>query len=257
MQVLSSDPKTDPLSRALTVSAIVHGAVIAVVVLKSLIFPGKPVIYTPTLRVDMVGLPDITKKDLMDISKALPKEAPEEKIVKPQVKEAVKEDELVLNPKKKKEKEKAKEKEKDQLRENRMESALARIRALEKVREAARNEEEAAVVIKGNKVSKGTSLSGDAKEAAEASYYDLVKDRLIENWALPPWLARQKFAAQVMITVSAQGAVTSVKFLKLSGNAQFDEAIRTTLKDSQPLPEPPEAVLDTVESEGIVLGFPL
>lgn len=253
MQVLSSDPNQDPLKRALAVSGIAHGTVLLVVVLKSIIFPGEPVKYTPALRVDMVGLPDLTKQDLMDISKALPKEAPQEKIAKPQPKEAVKEDELVLKPKKKKEDAKKQEK----AREDRMESALARIRALEKVRESARNEEEAAVVIKGNKVSKGTSLSGDAKEAAEASYYDLVKDRLIENWALPPWLARQKYAAQVLITVNAQGRITAVKFLKPSGNAQFDDAIRATLKDSQPLPEPPEAVLATVENRGILLGFPL
>lgn len=257
----SSDEK---LARAVSWSFAVHGGIIVFVVLKSLIWPGETIIYTPTLRVDVVGLPDILKKDLMDVSKVLPKEAPKETAPeKAPVKETkpVSADpdpnELLLKPKKKDEKkDEKKEKEKQKAREDKMNSAIARMRALEKVREQSNEDENAAVIIKGNQVSRGTSLSGDAKEG-EASYYDLVKDKLIENWALPPWLARQRLSAQVQITVNAAGRITGVKFLKSSGNAQFDDAIRSTLQVSQPLPTPPENLLSTVQNQGILLGFPL
>jgi colicin import membrane protein len=261
--------RTDRLGSAITWSLVAHGAIALFVVVKSLVFPGNPILVAPALRVDVVGLPDILKKDLSQVSKSLPQEALKEQLedaakqaqaVKPVEvpKEApAAKDEMVLNPKKL---DKKAEKIEDAKREKKLESALARIRALERLKdkeETEREEANDAVVIKGNQVSKGTSLSGDARESAEAGYYDLVRERLIEFWSLPPWLSRQKLAAQVLITVDGAGNILSVKFVKTSGNPQFDEAIRATLRDSQPLPKPPAKIASTVSSEGIVVGFPL
>ena len=77
--------------------------------------------------------------------------------------------------------------------------AEAKIRALERLKdkteEAPPAEDDEAIVIKGNQVSKGTSLSGDAKEQAQAGYYDLLRDSLAEYWSLPVWLQRQSSSA--------------------------------------------------------------
>jgi TonB family protein len=100
-------------------------------------------------------------------------------------------------------------------------------------------------------------LSGDAKESAETSYYDLIKDRLAENWALPPWLARQKLSAQVIININAQGHVARIQFTRTSGNPQFDDAIRTAIKQSDPFPSPPQEILTILQNQGILVGFPL
>jgi len=249
--------RNDQLGRAITWSLFVHGAIAIFIIIKSLVFPGAPIFITPSLRVDLVGLPDLLKKDLSQVSKTLPKPDIQEKAptpVKPvaQIEEAAKPEEMVLNPKKSLKKTETKL---DKTKENKIQSALARIRALEKLKD--KDEEDDSVVIKGNQISKGTSLSGDARENAESGYYGLVRESLAEFWSLPPWLSRQKLVAQIEIRIDPAGTILSYRFVKSSGNPQFDEAILGTLRDAQPLPRPPKALLTSLSDNGIVVGFPL
>ena len=240
--------RPEKLSRGVTWSIVGHASFFLVLILKSIVLPSNPMIHNPVLRVDVVGLPDILKKDLNQISKNQPQAAEIEKIVK----ETVAPDEMVLNPKKEI---KEKKKEKEKPREEKMSSALARIRALEKIRE--QNSEDSDVIIKGNQVSKGSSLSGDAKESTESGYYDLIRDRLADNWALPPWLARQKLSAQVVLNINSEGHVARVQFTRSSGNPQFDDAIRNSIKLSDPFPKPPKEILTIIQDRGVLVGFPL
>ncbi|MBS1963837.1 MAG: TonB family protein [Bdellovibrionales bacterium] len=261
--------REDQLGRALTWSLIGHGAIAFVILVKSLVFPGNPVFIAPALRVDLVGLPDILKKDLAKVPKALPKEdlkeklaeaAKEAKKINPVPEDAAKPDEMVLNPKKTEKKTAEDDKKKEKEKEKKIDSALAKIRALERLKDKsdeARPEEDDAIVIKGNQVSKGTALSGDAKEKAEAGYYDVIRDHVAEYWALPEWLRRQKLTAQIQIRIDPAGRILSSKFVKTSGNPQFDEAILGTLKDAEPLPRPPKELTSSLADDGIVFGFPL
>jgi len=61
----------------------------------------------------------------------------------------------------------------------------------------------------------------------------------------------------MLIQIDKQGRTTRQKLVKSSGNPQFDEAITRALKDAQPLPTPPQALLADVSSKGILVGFPL
>lgn len=250
-------PRSEEISRGLRWSLTFHLVVFGIIVFKTLVFPGTPIAFTPALRVDIVGLPDILKKDLSQIPKTPPAEEPKKaepipppppvKTKAPPPKEMAEPDEMVLKPTAQQEK----------TREKKMKSALDRIKALEKISEEEDDAKPAGAVIKGNKVSKGTSLSPDAKEAAEASYYDAVRDKLQENWALPVWLARQKLDAQVLIRIDPTGHVSALSFMKLSGNAQFDAQVKKAVGDSQPFPTPPVSVIDAVGSRGVLVGFPL
>ena len=235
----------DPnLSRNLKWSAIIHLAILTFVIVKSLIFPSQTERYSPALRVDIVALPDILKKDDRPIRAE--KTAPEPTPAKAQEKEATAEpDEMVLKPKKVAKDEKS--------REKKIESALARIKALNKISE----EESEPQVYKGNIISKGSVRSGDAKESAEPSYYDGVLERLKIHWALPVWLSRQNLSAQVMIFIDGKGLVRSLKFVKSSGNDQFDQNVRQTIQNSQPFDPPPIDMRVDLLSNGILLGFPL
>jgi len=249
--------REDQLGRAVTWSLIGHGAIAIFIVVKSLVFPGDPIVITPSLRVDLVGLPDLLKKDLANVPKALPKPNLEEKsVTKPEMPVPVaKPDELVLNPTKVKktttEEEKAKAK--------KIDSALARIRALERLKDKAddTDQDDEAIVIRGNQVSAGSSLSGNARENAQAGYYDRIREALVEYWSLPPWLARQTLSAQIQIRIDPAGRVLASKFLKSSGSAPFDEAILATLRDAQPLPRPPKELVQSLIDNGVVVGFPL
>ncbi len=254
----------DNLGRAFKWSFIAHLALGIAIILKSLVFPSEPIVYTPTLRVDLVGLPDILKKDLKQ-PLPLPEIEPEKpetakpKEADPVLAEAADPDEMVLKPEKRKKKDetkaKAKEATDDKKRSDRINSALARIKALNKITNMMGEEEPAP--IKGNKISKGTSLSGDAKESDEASYYDLIRDRLQQNWGLPPWIQRQNYSARVQVFIDQYGKIRSFKFIKPSGNEQFDSEVKRTLTVSEPYPVPPAELRNSVLSNGITIGFPI
>lgn len=236
-----------------------HILLILFVVAGNIIFPGKPAPYTPTLRVDLVALPDVLKKDLSlpdstsqlkeEITKALKEAEQEAKKVKaptPEPKEIAKKDEMVVKPKPQSES-------KTVIHKNKR--ALDRIKSLAKLQEG--SEKKSNQLVKGNQLSPGTSLSGDARESAEAHYFDLVRDRLQENWSLPTWIARQDFSAQIQIYIDKQGNLRNFKFIKTSGNAQFDDAIKRTLKESQPFAAPPRELQTHLLLDGITVGFPL
>ncbi len=235
-----------------------HLGIMLLVIIKSLVFPGVSTPYTPTLRVDMVDLPDALKKDMhgmpktasKEMQEALKKAESEAKKIKPQIsKEVAAPDELVIQPK-------SASKQDTSSREKKLKNALARIKSLSKIAPVSEEEAPNLAVVKGNKVSKGTSLSGDAREAAEATYFDLIRDRLHENWALPVWLSRQNLSAQVTIFIDAAGRLKGIRFSKSSGNAQFDEAVKKSISDSEPFPRPPAGLSDLL-ANGIPAGFPL
>jgi len=238
----------------------VHGVLILLILVKALVFPNTPKMYIPTLRVDVVGLPDLLKsekknpsnnKSLEDIQKMLAKaQVDANKVKKPpppaKIKEPVEKadpDELVLKPK---------QIQNDTARDKRLEAAMRRMKALAKL-DAENTPAAQAAPIKGNKLSKGNSTSGDAKESDTANYYDTVRSKLQENWALPVWLSRQNLSAQVEIVIDSRGTVREFRFVKTSGNPQFDDAVKKTLAASQPFETPPSDLL----MNGILIGFPL
>ncbi len=259
-------PEDERFSRGIKRSLIFHAIVFSIIILKSLVFPGKPLTYVSSLRVDLVGLPDTLKKDLTRLPKPVdPTQKLTEEVKQPESKakevktptvaksqkdvEQAKPDEMVLKPK-------HAESPKD--RQNRLKNSLARIKSLAKITsEAETMPTSTNVAVKGNILSKGTSLSGDAKESAETSYFDLVRDRLQENWALPVWLARQKLSAQIQVFIDSRGRLAGSKFIKSSGNAQFDDSVKKTLTESQPFPVPPSEIASSVLVNGILVGFPL
>lgn len=258
---LDSRESDQALGRAIRVSMALHGALLFFFTIKSVVFPSTPVLIAPTLRVDIVDLPDVLKKDLMKAPlPEIAKKDSEGEVKKPpkiadppktETKiEKAERDEMVLNAK-----QAAKEKAD---REKKLRGALARIKALDRI-QAIPNEDAEPVptVIKGNQISKGTSLSGDARESMQATYYDALRERLQENWALPLWLERQKLSAQVQIFIDRSGKTRNFKFLRLSGNAQFDEAVKRTLTQSQPFPIPPDDIRDKILVDGVLIGFPL
>lgn len=252
-------PESDLLRRALKTSLIVHVGLLVFIILKSLVFPSSYTMSPPSLRVDIVDLPDVLKKDLKktpmptsdEVKKALEKvdkevrEAKSKKAKAPPVEEAAP-DEMVLKPKDKGAP--------DKKREKKMKSALDRIKALSKISD---DEEIKVAPVKGNILSKGTSLSGEARENVEATYADLVRDRAAEYWELNPLLARQKLTAKVRIHIDNQGRLIKVNFTQLSGNPKFDEEVKRAIQRAAPFPKPPAPIAEDILTSGVGLAFPL
>jgi colicin import membrane protein len=262
------------ISRGFKLSIFAHIALALVLLVKTVAFPGKSIIIPPTLRVDVVGLPDLLKQDLKKAPDARADEAiqkalkqaeeaakkiePPKPVKAPKAPEPVEKaepDEMVLKPKQIQ----AANKEKEKRREKKLMSALDRIRALEKISDDTKPRKTAAsaTLIKGNKISKGSSLSGDARESDVANYFDSVRDRLQNNWEIPIWFKNQGISAKVQIFIDRSGRLRNFRFIKPSGNAQFDDAVKRTISESQPFPLPPDDVVSTVMVDGILVGFPL
>jgi outer membrane biosynthesis protein TonB len=260
----SSNPSTDrsdeSFKKAIQLSIAAHIVLFVVLFLKTLILPSSPDVkeYLPSLKVDLVALPD---QKAAEVTTPAPAPAAPEEIKapeKPAEPVSEKTSEKLADKKAEKTKEtpgdyslkkkKSKELAKEQARE-RMQSALARIKALEKIR--------AGEQIKGNKIMTGSSAKGVLNENAETVYNDIVRDRISAEWELPQWLQDQNLTAKVLIRIDRRGVISLVRFIRTSGNAQFDTAVKRTLLAASPIPPPPISVLPSVSQEGIVLGFPM
>ena len=259
---LNEDEK---LMRSVRLSFLFHGAFILIAVLKQIVFPSAIIPIPPSLRVDLIGLPDFVKAEQnkwqptpaqeQEPEKkpeiAAPVEAPTKKeVALPTEKEALAaKEEMVLNPKPSSTAE----------RKQKMKSALSRIKALTRInREADTDNANAApVLLKGNVLSSGESSTGAVNENAQMGYFERVRERLQENWELPVWLSRQNYSAQVQIHIDPRGQLRSFQFTKSSGNPQFDDEVKKAIKNSVPYPLPPTGLATAVLTNGILVGFPL
>lgn len=242
--------KVEPnqLKMALRASILGHGLLILFVLVKNIIIPEKTVTYIPTLQVDLVALPDILKKDLtvqsakqegsQETSKAQIKPRPPE----PKSAEMTIKSHSNLN---------SSANSREKRVENKNKRVLSRLKSLSKIQENLKT------TIKGNQISPGSSLSGEAREAAETDYRDLILNRLQEHWTLPTWIERQELSARVQLWINSEGYVSKFHFEKISGNSQFDSAVKKAIEESQPFPIPPNQLARDLLSNGILFGFPL
>lgn len=212
-------------------SLIAHLGLVVAAAIQALILPGKSTPRIPLLRVDLVALPDLTPQEMVRMQKAAARPQKEEKSSKE-----------TLSSK------------------DRVANALARLRAIRDAseqRDAQDRQAKAPEVVKGNVLTRGQSLSEHARETGEASYLDVVRDRLEANFALPVWLKRLDPKARILLQISASGSVIRLSFVESSGNAEYDRIVRQTVEDAQPFPAPDDGIADRIASEGIVIDFPL
>jgi colicin import membrane protein len=260
---------SEDLNSGLKWSLTVHIFLFLILLVKSFVSPSQPIPYIPSLRVDLVALPD-TLRSKQKHTLAPPiyttrQEAPE---LPPHHKQAAK------SVKKTFEKPFAKIPKTEITRskmttasitasitegkvEKKNKRALQRLKAFAKIQGQENSPDSDTPLIKGNRLSQGSSIDDEARESAQESYLDLLRDRIHENWELPPWLARQNLSAQVQVFIHSSGNLMKFTFVKSSGNAQFDDAVKQAIQKTQPFPAPPEAIQSALSSDGILVGFPL
>jgi TonB family protein len=230
----NSPRSPEALSKAIKLSILFHLLLLIGMYLKNIVMPSglHTKEYLPSLRVDLVALP--SQKITETVT---PLEVPEEKS-SPLESTTAKEPQLTERGDYSLSKKKLK-----------MKSALDRIKALEKIRDGE--------TLKGNVVKKGSSAKGDPNTSAQSTYFDSVLDKVRNEWELPSWLQGKGFSAKVLIKIDRRGSISSLTFIRTSGNSQFDAAVKRTLNAAAPFSPPPLAVLADVFKEGIVLGFPI
>jgi outer membrane biosynthesis protein TonB len=234
-------------------SAIAHGALVVTGIIMSFVVPHEPIKFLPSIRVDLVGLPDFKKSDMnkiapddmTDLNKKLSDAGKSAKKLLQEAKKA---------PAPPEESDMTLKKEKPANKKDELKSAIDRIKALEDIESQVKkgSKEKPKAVLKGNALSKGNSVTGE--QAADTNMYiGKLQGRLRDNWNLPVWLTKQDLNAKVVIFLDRGGYVSHTVLAKSSGNQQFDDYCLKTIRMAQPFGPPPSDILDG----GITLGFPL
>ena len=252
--LFGSRAQDEMFGKGLRLSIAVHALIVIAAIILNLMSARAPVKMLQSIRVDLVGLPDLKKSDLSkttpdDIGDLNEKLNEASKTAKDQLKKAkerpvieepaAEDDSLAMKKKKPREKERGSD----------LKSAIDRIKALADIESQVKKTK---TVAKGNNLSKGNSLSGDTANDAN-EFAARIASKLRDNWNLPVWLSQQKLNAKIVIFLDRAGYVSNTVFAQSSGNKQFDDYCLKTVRMAQPFGPPPSEILDG----GITLGFPL
>ena len=133
------------------------------------------------------------------------------------------------------------------LKKLKLQEALAQ---LEKQEKAAR----AGVLLKGAEVSRGSDLKG-VRKLEHAEYSQSVERKVKSTWFIPQWMKDKKFETRVRIFISSSGEILRPQVIKSSGQNNFDRLALESIERASPLPAPTESLRNILEREGILLYF--
>lgn len=238
---------TDSISKSIYQSVAAHATLVTILVVRGYIAPSAPIQMPPSIRVDIVGLPEKEQK-LTPESKPAPQTPPAD-TPKPEAKSppAKKVEET---PKVSLKKDDSKEEAKKE------KAALAKIHemaALDKIQDEVASQK--AQPIKGNRVNAGASLTGLEKIEYD-KYFSDIEQRIRQNWNLPQWLVDAGLRAQLLVLIDESGLVKKKTVVKSSGNPEFDDHMMQAIDKSAPFPAPPDRLRAWLSIKGIIFNFP-
>jgi colicin import membrane protein len=270
------DEQGKQLKHYLVVAAILHALLFSTFFVGSL-FTAKPLVFQPTIMVDMVALPSQVKNaDAPPPDLSLPVKPntppPEEKPPEPEEKTAKPEPDEMKAPEKPAEDEMALEKKKAADAKKRAAEALKRIREEAKKERLADEAKKKAALDKrkadlkafeqkyrdaqrGNQLNQGTSITGQMQATLNA-YVGSVTEEIRSHWALPSYLQNQNYKASIVIHLGPRGNVERMEFTRTSGNSGFDNNAEGAIRQSKFFP-PPAEMANALRNSGIEVKFPL
>lgn len=227
------------------------------------------------IRVDMVGLPNLTLQELqkIDPTEEMGKrdKAPdplEESKIDSKAEEATKVSETAMKLAEQKKLELSK---KQAIEKSKQESAAKEKKRLDDLRASLRVEErrkrlvnelkdqvsaeEGRTPLAGNIISEGYSVTGDVASDMDI-FQGHLKAHLRKTWNLPGWMQASSLSARVLVKLAPNGKIMAQEFLRESGNSEFDRYVVEALKNAEPFPGPPPSLQRKVMEEGVEWGFP-
>lgn len=248
----------------------VHAAFIIIAVLVgklsfSLFNNDKVEIIHSSVRVDVVGMPKYTIQELKEIQKQIandpvPQEAPakgKEEVVtkKEEAPDVIKEGDLVIKEKDKD----AKKKSLSNLLANYSDKKV-KAKELKKGTREGTGKDLDALIIEGNRLSKGSALVGDysdTENTAYVAYVQSIPELVRPFWKLPSYLLGKELRARVRVYINQSGNIIKTEIYESSGQAEFDTRAEQALKSAAPFPAPAPDVAPQLSRYGVILGFPL
>jgi colicin import membrane protein len=195
-----------------------------------------------SIEVDAVGLPNILKKDMDQMTEKT---------------EAEQEDTMKLPGKEK--------------------ILVAKMKALQSLEESIAKENylKKIKIIKGLKLSEGKeassekpenktqqSLSGPGTGNADMNneelfkYIDTLKNYIKKYWSVPTWFYAEGLNTIISLNLKDDGGIKEVKLYKSSGNDYFDNNAMKAIKEAAPFPPPPKTLLEIADNDGLLITFP-
>jgi outer membrane biosynthesis protein TonB len=110
-------------------------------------------------------------------------------------------------------------------------------------------------VLGGNVLSQGYSVTGDVATDLDV-YIGKVQTHLLNHWRVPGWIKHSSLRAAILVKLAPDGRILSKKFLKKSGNDEFDGYVDRTIDGANPLPAPPAHLKRIALEEGVTCAFP-
>lgn len=254
-----------------TRSLILHALILAAIMLSSKIF--QKVVETrknanirlveSSVRVDVVAMPKMTLKELKAIG-SVPLNNGEEAPPEPKAKTPD------LNDSKTEFQKTAKKKNFMDMLKNMAKKDVpkAKKQAKKKVKKAGSGKSNSAglsdselkqLILAGNKLSKGSSITGGTGGSADAftQYISSLPDMIRPRWKLPSYLMDQDLKCRIRIFLNPTGRLLRAEIYESSGNPEYDRRALEAVKGSSPFPELAESFKSRGINGDIVLGFPL
>lgn len=98
-----------------------------------------------------------------------------------------------------------------------------------------------------------TAASSGAKSALSTQYHGAIMNHVTQYWSLPEFKNwNVGLSAVVVVTISKNGKIIKQFFEKRSGDSAFDQYVRKTLQDADPLPPIPAALRENQIEIGLV-----
>jgi TonB family protein len=104
-------------------------------------------------------------------------------------------------------------------------------------------EELNSLIISGNKISKGNSLTGTAgvaDEGAFAQYVSAIPFRVKNFWRLPSYLLGRNLKCRIRIYINSSGELIRSNVFESSGVDEFDQRALEAVQAASPFPAPEE-----------------
>ena len=222
---------------------------------------GNVEIIRSAVRVDVVGMPKFTVKELKEMqAEPVAKAEPEPQGAKAETKvdtetaDVIKKDDLVIEEKS------AKKKTSFMNLITDYSSKKVAPSERKKGKSKSENKDLDSLIIEGNRLSKGSALVGEYSdaEATELSAYVQTLPELVRvHFKLPSYLLSQTLSCKIAVYLAATGHVLRTQLLSSSGNGEYDARAEKAIRDASPFPKPSDTLGPKLPNSGIVLKFPL
>lgn len=256
-------------NRNFLISLGMHGALVLIAFMAgkvvTSVFKNNDIeIIRSSVRVDVVGMPKFTIQELKELQQNVVQVEPEvakgaTEEQKPKGEEApdvINKDDLVIQ-------ESGKEKKKSSFLSLVADYSSKKVDAKERPkgsRSGTGNKNLEALVIEGNRLSKGSALVGDYSDEANsefAMYVQSLPDIIRQFWKLPSYLLDKDLRCRLKIYLSASGQLLKLEVHESSGQPEYDARAEKAVRDAAPFPKPNDPVAARLTNSGIILGFPL